>query len=99
MENDDKIELAESLIRDSKIKTGQIYRHFRTKELYVVICLAVDEATLVPVVVYRSNEKGTIFVRSLSSWSELVDRNTEYVLPDGSRQWGRKRFTRVVYSE
>lgn len=40
--------------------------------LYVVICCAISEADLVPVVVYRSLTYNHVWTRPLSQWHETV---------------------------
>lgn len=84
-------------IRSSGIEPGQVYRHFRLKELYVIISLAIDESDFRPLVVYRSSCSGVTYVRPLSSWFEIMDGATRYTLPDGSERWGKPRFSRVTY--
>ncbi len=44
------------------VQGGQVYRHYKGG-LYVVIATALEEATLEPVVVYRSCARGTIWTR------------------------------------
>jgi hypothetical protein len=50
---------------------GSRWRHYRGGTYTVATC-ALDEATLVPVVVYRSEERGTVWVRTLAVWRERV---------------------------
>lgn len=76
------------------IHPGQIYRHYKGG-LYTIREVAVKEDTLEILVIYQSNAKGSVWARTLSNWISLADTETEYVLPDGSRRMGRRRFTRV----
>ncbi len=54
-------------------KAGKKYRHYKGNE-YTIVCLAIDEATEVPVVVYQdihSPEK--IWVRALEMFLEDIE--------------------------
>ena len=54
--------------------SGQRYHHYkdlRGTEYEIVTC-AIDEATLEPLVVYRSLVKGTTWVRTIKNWNEEV---------------------------
>ena len=57
-----------------QIKPGK-YRHFKGNE-YEVIGIASHSETMEPMVVYRAlyGEKG-LWVRPLSMWNEIVDRD------------------------
>lgn len=57
-----------------EIKPGK-YRHFKGGE-YEVVGIASHSETLEPMVVYRAlyGEKG-LWVRPLSMWNEIVDRD------------------------
>ncbi len=57
-----------------QIKPGK-YRHFKGKE-YEVIGIASHSETMEPMVVYQAlyGEKG-LWVRPLSMWNEIVDRD------------------------
>ena len=57
-----------------EIQTGK-YRHFKGKE-YEVLGTASHSETLEPMVVYRAlyGERG-LWVRPLSMWNEMVDRD------------------------
>jgi hypothetical protein len=74
------------------IHPGQLWRHYKGG-LYYVREVAVMEDTLEILVVYESIAHRSIWARSLADWVARVDVETEYVLPDGSRQMGRARFT------
>jgi hypothetical protein len=52
----------------------QIYRHYKGG-MYVVIIVALMEETMEPVVVYRSNKRGTSWVRTLANFLEKVKTN------------------------
>lgn len=51
---------------------GQRWKHYKGGE-YEIVCLAVKEDTMDQVVVYRSLSYGTIWVRNLSVWNEMVE--------------------------
>ena len=57
-----------------ELKQGK-YRHFKGKE-YELIGIAAHSETMEPMVVYRAlyGEKG-LWVRPLSMWTEIVDRD------------------------
>jgi len=48
----------------SEVRAGQTWRHTKTGRRYTVIATGVDEATLVPVVVYAGAD-GVVWVRAL----------------------------------
>ena len=62
---------------------GDYYTHYKGG-VYVVVTLAVDENTGTPLIVYKSCKYGTIWVRTLTNFTEMVD------LPSGKVQ----RFTK-----
>jgi hypothetical protein len=66
--------------------SGALYRHYKGG-LYRRLMDATDEATMTPVVVYRSEQDGRVWVRSLDAWLDHVDG------PDGTRV---RRFERVT---
>lgn len=47
------------------------YRHYKGGE-YELLLTAIDEATLEPLVVYRSLSQSTVWVRTLENWNETV---------------------------
>lgn len=60
-----------------KIKPGQIYKHWKTKKLYTVICLAKStDINSTELVVYSSGA-GNIWARPLSEWFDIVYTNNE----------------------
>lgn len=66
------------------IKLG-VYRHFKGNE-YEVLAVATHSETLEPMVVYRAlYGDGAVWVRPLSMWNEVVER-------DGVKQ---SRFTYI----
>lgn len=92
---DNPKDAAQAALDRCSIKAGDIYRHYKGG-LYSIVCTAIDEATLEPMVIYRSNSKGTTWARTLAVFTSLADTDTTYVLPDGSTQQGRTRFSRVL---
>jgi hypothetical protein len=80
------------------IRPGSLWEHYKGG-LYYVREVAVKEDTLEILIIYQSIAKGSIQARSLSNWVSRVDLETEYVLPDGSRQLGRPRFTQFKDEE
>ncbi len=54
-------------------KLGSVWRHYKG-DSYVVICTALRETDLTPVVVYRAHGdyNNVPFVRPLSEWNEAV---------------------------
>jgi hypothetical protein len=67
-------------MKASTIEGGQVYRHYKGG-VYVVLTLAVEEATLEPVVVYRSCERGTVWTRLLGDFT--------FRFPDGAYRFER----------
>lgn len=59
---------------ETQIKTGK-YRHFKGNE-YEVLYIAKHSETLEPLVVYRAlYGKGEVWVRPISMWHEMVERD------------------------
>ena len=55
-------------------KTGK-YRHFKGKE-YELLAIATHSETMEPMVVYRAlYGEGGLWVRPLSMWTEIVERD------------------------
>jgi hypothetical protein len=48
---------------------GEIYRHYKGG-LYSIVARAIKEDTLEPLVIYRSNAKGTTWARTLENFTE-----------------------------
>lgn len=48
-----------------------LYRHYKGG-LYTVIAWGMDEPTMTPVVVYRSEADGSVWVRTRKAWEETV---------------------------
>jgi len=51
---------------------GEIYRHYKGGH-YSVVTSAIKEDTLEPMVVYRSNARGSVWIRTHANFVELVD--------------------------
>lgn len=49
---------------------GDTYRHIKTGGYYTVICIAYEEATENPVVVYRSNQEPRTWTRPLAEFMD-----------------------------
>lgn len=62
---------AQEVLKRSGLTPGDRFRHYRGGLYEVVVC-AIHEDTLEPLIVYRSLEKGTIWVRTLANWQESV---------------------------
>lgn len=72
MRADDR-DIAERLLSldPSAPRAGEVWKHCRG-DLYDVIAVALREEDLVQLVVYRSQEKGTVWVRTLADWQERI---------------------------
>jgi hypothetical protein len=66
-------------------KVGEVYRHWKGG-IYSIVARAIREDTLEPVVIYRSNLKGTNWERTVANFMESV------VVDD----MARLRFARVA---
>ena len=62
---------------DVSIPFGR-YRHFKHGDLYDVIGVASHSETQESFVVYRSVEKGTLWIRPLAMFTEMVSRDGYY---------------------
>jgi|GEM_PF-3384339 len=80
----DPKEAAQKELNGPGLSLGDRYRHYKGGE-YEIVAAAIQEDTLVSVVVYRSIEHGTVWVRTLKNWNEEVEFN-------GTRV---KRFRRI----
>lgn len=60
------------MVLSQPIELGQ-YRHSASKKEYTVLCEAKSSETLEPLVVYRANYDGKIWVRPRFMWNEFVD--------------------------
>jgi hypothetical protein len=78
----DEKDEAHATIEKSSVKLGQHYRHFKGGE-YEIVCLAIKEDTLEPLVVYKSLTHDYIWARTLENFTETVELNGKTV----------KRFT------
>ena len=58
-------------MKSENIEIGKIYKHYKGN-LYKVIALAKHSETAEDMVVYQNIEKGDIWVRPKSMWSEIV---------------------------
>jgi hypothetical protein len=68
---------AQRILSHSTLEPGQIFRHYKGG-LYTVVCICVKEDTLEPMVIYRSNAKGTVWARTFADWSELIPTGQEF---------------------
>lgn len=67
-------------MKSKNIEIGKTYRHYKGN-LYKVIALAKHSETTEDMVVYQNVEKGDIWVRPKSMWSEIVaDNITRFTL-------------------
>jgi hypothetical protein len=62
--------LAQRTLREGPAISGK-YRHYKGG-LYEVVCLSIQEDTLVPLVTYRSLERGYFWTRTLENWNATV---------------------------
>jgi hypothetical protein len=68
---DDAYERLLTIRRETGIRPGQVWRHFKGG-LYTVVGLSVDEWSLEPLVHYRSHAKGRVETRTLKNWFALI---------------------------
>lgn len=76
MKNENAVVSAQTLAR-SGAEPGSRWQHYGGGTYRVVAC-AVDEPTLTPVIVYKSEQYGHVWVRTLEDWQAWV------TWPDGS---------------
>ena len=74
MAKDKKKDDAQVALHQCRVLRDQVYRHYKGG-LYVVIIVAIHEETMEPMVVYRSNARGTAWVRTLANFTEKVATN------------------------
>lgn len=63
---------AQEKLASIPFKPGDRFTHYKGGE-YEIVAVALAEDTLTPLVIYRSLEKGTIWARTFSNWSEEVE--------------------------
>ena len=68
MKDEKEVEQAQERARMQGPLSGEVYRHYKGGR-YVVLHCGVLEATIEPCVMYRSLEKGYVWVRTLEDWS------------------------------
>ncbi len=83
---DDPKDLAQEELSMTGLAPGMIFRHYKGG-LYSIVCVGIKEDTLEPMVAYRSNAKGTVWVRTLANFMETAK-------PEGRVEWV-PRFTHV----
>lgn len=59
------------LAAEEHISVGGTYQHYKTKGLYKVLYIGLQEATEEPCVIYQ-NDQGKIWVRDATVWLEHV---------------------------
>lgn len=68
----DEKDRAQAQLKTEALSPGEKYTHYKGGEYEVVTC-AIDEDTLQPMVVYKSIEKGTFWIRTLYNWNETIE--------------------------
>jgi hypothetical protein len=90
LSDDELKDIAQKAASNAGIEAGQVWRHYKGG-LYVVVAVALKEDTLEPLVVYRSNKKGTVWARTFGDWTDWVSyapTGTDEIQP-------ARRFVRV----
>lgn len=57
----------------------EIWRHWKSRGLYAIDARAIDEATLTPVVIYRSLKDKVVWSRPLADFVAMVDAGERMV--------------------
>jgi hypothetical protein len=57
--------VAQHRIDDSDVREGQQWLHTKTRSLYEIVCLSIDEARIVVLVTYRSLDRKHRWTRDL----------------------------------
>lgn len=70
----DEKDLAQENLKNLPVKVGQKYTHFKGGE-YEIVAVGIKEYTLEPMVVYRSDLKGSTWIRTIENFTETVDRD------------------------
>ena len=61
-------------IHELDIQPGELYQHYKTKTVYEVLELGLQEHSLEPCIIYKAlSNDSTVWVRNVSSWIETVD--------------------------
>lgn len=84
---DDK-DLAQALHMGGSPKPGEIYRHYKGG-LYSIVARAIKEDTLEPLVIYRSNAKGSVWARTLANFTETIEASAEGRLLESCPRFAR----------
>lgn len=77
---------AQANLKKLSLEAGEKFTHYKRGGTYEIVTLAVKEDTLEPLVVYKSLERGTIWVRTYQNFTEEVNLNGKEV----------KRFALII---
>jgi len=70
---------AQSELKKLPLRPGQKFTHYRAGGTYQIVTLAVQEDTLEPLVVYRSIERDSVWVRTYQNFTEEVESSGRHV--------------------
>jgi hypothetical protein len=65
----------------SEVRAGQTWRHVKTGNRYQVVATGLDEATLMPVVIYSGHD-GVVWVRALTVFLGEKDGKPRFLLAE-----------------
>lgn len=65
MKDREAVERAAERIKTCHVTPGQLWRHNKTKTVYEIVCLSIDEETLAVLVTYRSQMLDYTWTRKL----------------------------------
>jgi len=85
--SDDELKAIAQQALDTGIEPGGVYRHYEGG-LCVIVAVSLDEATLTPLITYRSSARGTFWTRTLANFTEMVDwGQPSTLMPRFQRVW------------
>lgn len=71
---------AQAKLKTLQIQPGDTFTHYKVGGVYEIVTLAVDEGTLEPLIVYRSVDHASTWVRTYRNFTEQVLHNGSRVL-------------------
>ncbi len=66
---------AQEDLKKISLKPGDRFSHYKRGGLYEIVTLAVAEDTLEPLVVYRSQDHDSVWVRTYDNFTEKVEHD------------------------
>lgn len=66
-------DIAQAELQELPLKAGDKFTHYKVGGTYEIVILAVKEDALEPLVVYRSHDHNSVWVRTYENFTEEVE--------------------------